>query len=397
MNAATSLAAVKETGALANVPDTKVDMFSARGFALAQRIANAFASSDAVPAQFRSHNLKRNGDGSETWVENPSAIGNCIVSIEVAQAVGMSVTAVMQNADVIEGKLRWSGKFAIAAINASRRFSPLRFDVQNFGKITATYKEKGTWNKEQRRYNMTEKSVEVENLQCIAWAIPAGTQLPQGVYTLAQARKAGLPVVESAPVSIRMAVEEGWYSKPGSKWQTELKHLMLQYRAGTFFGNIHAPDIIMGMGRTVEEERDIIDLSPDGAVALVTPASLRARDGSQAKLVESASKGTGSAPLADPETGEVIDGSQSGRGAASEAHHEESSHAQHHGSPTLADALSFVNQGDYDMARDIGRSLLGEWSEHIEKAIAQREAGSPSHQEPQQQSTGRRSRGANIE
>jgi hypothetical protein len=70
-------------------------------------------------------------------------------------------------------------------------------------------------------------------------------------------RAAGLPVVESAPVSMKMAVEEGWYGKSGSKWQTELKQLMLQYRAGSFFGNIHAPDVVMGMGRTTEEVIDI--------------------------------------------------------------------------------------------------------------------------------------------
>ncbi|MFD1558311.1 hypothetical protein ACFSHT_22220 [Paraburkholderia silviterrae] len=252
------------------VSDITVSMFSAQGFALAQRIATAFASSDAVPAQFRAYNLKRGANNVEEWVENPAAIGNCLVAIEVAQAVGMSVTAVMQNADIIEGKLRWSGKFVIAAINASRRFTPLRFDIQNFGMIKATYKEKGAWNKELKRYNMTEKEVQVENLQCIAWAIPAGVPMPAGVYTLAQARTAGLPVIESAPVSIRMAVEEGWYAKSGSKWQTEMKHLMLQYRAGTFFGNIHAPDIVMGMGRTSEEERDVVDLTPqpDGSYAV---------------------------------------------------------------------------------------------------------------------------------
>ena len=35
---------------------------------------------------------------------------------------------------------------------------------------------------------------------------------------------------------------------------------MFQYRAGSFFGNIHAPDIVMGMGRTSEEA---IDLAQD--------------------------------------------------------------------------------------------------------------------------------------
>ena len=61
---------------------------------------------------------------------------------------------------------------------------------------------------------------------------------------------------------MKMVVEEGWYGKSDSKWQGEMKHLMFQYRAGSFFGNIHAPDIVMGMGRTAEEERDMGTLIP---------------------------------------------------------------------------------------------------------------------------------------
>lgn len=260
---------VRTTAYANREPDQRVDMFSSNGFVMACRIAKAFSSSDAVPTAFRSHVLKKS-NGQEQWIENPSALGNCLVAIETAQAVGMSITAVMQNADVIEGKLRWSAKFVIAAINASKRFTPLRFDIKNLGLMKASYKEKGAWDKAANRYQMTEKTVEVENLQCIAWALPAGMPLPQGVYTLDAARKAGLPIIESAPVSMKMAVEEGWYAKSGSKWQTELKHLMLQYRAGTFFGNIHAPDIVMGMGRTAEEEVDIYDAhrQPDESFAV---------------------------------------------------------------------------------------------------------------------------------
>lgn len=246
---------------ISEMPNTKVDMFSMQGFALAQRVATAFASSNAVPAIFRSVVEKKVGSDYQ-WVENPNALGNCLVAIEVAQAVGMSVTAVMQNADVIEGKLRWSGKFVIAAINASRRFAPLRFQMRNLGKITAKYKEKLSWNREKRGYDFAEREVEIDNEECIAWTMPYGFQTPAGIYTLEQARAAGLPVIESAPVTMRMVVEEGWYSKAGSKWQTDMKALMFQYRAGSFFGNIHAPDVVMGMGRTSEEERDMGDLIP---------------------------------------------------------------------------------------------------------------------------------------
>ncbi len=278
--------------------DVSVDMFSAQGFALAQRIATAFASSNAVPAQFRSVVIKREKQGSDyvdVEVPNPAAIGNGLVALEVAQAVRMSVTAVMQNADVIEGKLRWSGKFVIAAINASGRFHPLRFDITNKGLIKATYKEKGSWNREQRRYDMTEHEIEIENLVCIAWTIPRSIALPGNVQTLAQARAAQLPIIESAPVSMKMAVEEGWYAKPGSKWQTEMKFLMLQYRAGSFFGNIHAPDIVMGMGHTTEEAVDTIDVTqqPDGSYAVdveslrragMSPAAQRAEQAQQAAV-----------------------------------------------------------------------------------------------------------------
>lgn len=119
MSTPVQLKDAKSAGGIPSLtPDQAVDMFTERGFSLANRIAKAYASSDAVPAQFRSHNLKKAGI-DEHWVENPSAIGNCLVAIEVARAVRMSITAVMQNADMIEGKLRWSGKFVIAAINAS--------------------------------------------------------------------------------------------------------------------------------------------------------------------------------------------------------------------------------------------------------------------------------------
>ncbi|KWE70619.1 hypothetical protein WL77_11990 [Burkholderia ubonensis] len=253
-------------------------MFTERGFMLANRIAKAYASSDAVPAQFRSHNLKK-VNGEEHWVENPSAIGNCLVAIEVARAVRMSITAVMQNADMIEGKLRWSGKFVIAAINASGRFTPLRFQMINRGRIKASYKEKTGWNSQIKKPIFEDRQVEVDDIECIAWALPKGTPEPRlsaedlrkyPGRMLDLYRDLGMPVIESAPVTMQMVVEEGWFGKSGSKWQTGLRALMFQYRAGSFFGNIHAPDIVMGMGRTSEEEADIVDVYPDGSFTVQT-------------------------------------------------------------------------------------------------------------------------------
>ncbi|WP_063902245.1 hypothetical protein [Burkholderia ubonensis] len=277
MNAPVQLQNVKAAGgAVSAMPDQAVDMFTERGFMLANRIAKAYASSDAVPAQFRTHNLKK-VNGEEIWVENTSAIGNCLVAIEVARAVRMSITAVMQNADMIEGKLRWSGKFVIAAINASGRFTPLRFQMVNRGRIKAAYKEKTGWDREARRPIFADREVEVDDVECIAWALPKG--IPEPRITPEDLRKyqgrmldlykaIGMPVIESAPVTMKMVVEEGWYGKSGSKWQGEMRAIMFQYRTGSFFGNIHAPDIVMGMGRTTEEEIDIVDVNADGSYSV---------------------------------------------------------------------------------------------------------------------------------
>lgn len=297
----TSVAAQRHQLQLAGLgSDQAVDMFTERGFVLANRIAKAFASSSAVPAQFQQFNLKKAG-GEEQWVENPSAIGNCLVAIEVARAVGMSIVAVMQNADMIEGKLRWSGKFVIAAINASKRFTPLRFDMKDLGPIKATYKEKTGWDKQERRPIFAERTVDVQNQRCIAWALPYGVPFPPGVYTLEQAKAAGLPVIESAPVTMRMAVEEGWYGKAGSKWQTELRELMFQYRAGSFFGNVHAPDIVMGMGRTAEEVIDMmptLDVDNDGRVTGFSVDEVRRTPGEQPEPAEVVPPGAGSTEAA---------------------------------------------------------------------------------------------------
>lgn len=288
MSAPTTLAEMKSP---ATPTDVKVDFFSKNGFELACRIAKAFSTSDAVPAQFRQYVEKKERGGGVQLVENPSALGNCLVAFEVSRTIGMSTVAVMQNADVIQGKLRWSSKFQIAAINASRRFSPLKFKLTNLGRIKARYKEKQDWNKQLSRYNFVEHEVEIDNWECIAWA-----------YELDAHGRPTKEVVQSIPVTMKMAVEEGWYSKEGSKWQGAMRFQMLQYRAGTFFGSIYAPDVLMGMGKSAEEEYDAIDVVPqaDGTYAAPAATLQELRSGPD----------VGSIPTTghvDTGTGEIID------------------------------------------------------------------------------------------
>lgn len=253
--------------------DQAVDLFTQRGFDLACRIAKAFAASDAVPAQFRSQVEKKGKNGS-TWTENPAAIGNCIVAIETARAVGMSITSVMQQANVIEGKLSWSAQFVIGAINASGRFTPLQFEFADRGLVQAKYREKQGWNDAKRGFDYIERTVEIQDVQCYAWA-----------YAKENGRVTTRKVV-GAPVSMKMAVEEGWYGKSGSKWQGEMATLMLTYRAGSFFGRIHAPDIVMGMGQTTEERLDVIDITPEAAVTEAPQAPSAAEPPRRAAPIE---------------------------------------------------------------------------------------------------------------
>ena len=243
----TSLQEMRKT-AVDSAPDQAIDMFSARGFELAQRIAKSFATSSAVPEQFQASVAKREKGQIVAWTDNHAALGNCLVAIETARAVGMSITAVMQNANVIEGKLSWSGQFKIAAVNASKRFTPLRYRFERKGKIKASYQEKDGWDKEKGKWKFIKHEVEIENIECTAWA-----------YIIENGRTTS-DVVEGPTVSMKMAVEEGWYAKAGSKWQTSLRDKMLFLRAGAYFSDIYAPDIVMGMGITSEESEDIIEV-----------------------------------------------------------------------------------------------------------------------------------------
>jgi hypothetical protein len=230
-----------------------LDLFTPAGFDLANRIAKAYANSNAVPAQFRLAVTDKKG---KVVGENLSAIGNCIVAIETARAVGMSITSVMQQANIIEGKLTWSAQFVIAAINASGRFTPLQFTFESRGVIKASYKEKLGWNEQKGGFDFAERTVELEDVVCRAWAYAK------------DGGKVTARIVTGPQVSMKMAVEEGWYGKSGSKWQGEMAQLMLTYRAGSFFGRIYAPDVVMGMGQTTEERIDTLELTPTGDVEL---------------------------------------------------------------------------------------------------------------------------------
>lgn len=180
------------------------------GFELLQRQAQMLANSSMVPEQF---SIFDKGGKVKPADQQKYAVANAIIALEISHRIGASPLMVAQNLVVIYGRPTWSSQFVIAAINASGRFSALRFDISGAG---------------------DEKS-------CVAWVLD---------------RKTG-DRLEGPPVSIGMAKKEGWYGKNGSKWQT-LPELMLRYRAAAFFGRLYAPDLLMGM-RSVDEAYDLGD------------------------------------------------------------------------------------------------------------------------------------------
>lgn len=166
---------------------------SLQSFQDGQRIANALSSSTLVPQDYRGN------------------VANTLVALEMAQRTGSSPMTVMQNMHVIHGRPSWSSQFVIAALNSCGMFSPIRFRVAGEGD------QKG----------------------CIAWAYDKATG----------------DELEGPEVTIKMAKDEGWYGKNGSKWKT-MPDLMLRYRAAKFFGNLYAPHILMGM-HSADEIEDI--------------------------------------------------------------------------------------------------------------------------------------------
>lgn len=223
---------------------------SLQGFELMQRAARLLSSSTLVPVAYRQtiEKVDRYGNVKESR-ENPNALANSVVALNMAQRMGADPLMVMQNLYIVEGRPSWSSQWIIAAINGCGRFSPLRFRIESRGEREVEYKS--TYWENNQRHTKVEK-VKINDKVCVAWAIEKETG----------------EVIESPAVSIEMAVLEGWYTKNGSKWQT-MDEVMLRYRTASFFGKLYAPELLMGL-QTVEEAQDIIEATtaPDGTISV---------------------------------------------------------------------------------------------------------------------------------
>ena len=211
-------------------------------FEVAQREAKALAASDLVPTAYKNN------------------VANTLLAIEVAQRVGASPLAVMQNLAIVQGKPTWSASFLIACVNSCGQFSPLRFEVRGGDDASAkTY----------------------------------------AVRAIATDKESGKDCIGSW-ITWAMVDAEGWSKKTGSKWGT-MPEQMFMYRAAAFWSRVFAPEISLGM-HTSDEVDDFKRSRPMPATTL----SLSAPQMTQAKAELQAGKATmddidGRLPNLDPE------------------------------------------------------------------------------------------------
>jgi len=184
------------------LPAVRAGFFDLQAFELIQRVSKAFASSDLVPKQYQGN------------------LANCMIAMDMAQRIGANPLMVMQNLYIVHGTPGWSSKFLIATINASGRYSSLRYEWKG-------------------------KPGEAD-YGCRAWAIERETgERLDGIW-----------------VTWAMVRAEGWDSKNGSKWKT-MPDQMFVYRCAAFWQRAYAPELGMGL-QTVEDIQDTFEASPDG-------------------------------------------------------------------------------------------------------------------------------------
>lgn len=192
-----------ETSIAKQIPDES--SFSLNSFEHAQRVAKMLSSSNLIPKEYQGN------------------VQNTMIAMEMANRIGASPLMVMQNLYIIQGRPSWSSSFIIAVLNNCKRFSPLKFTVTGSG----------------------------ETLTCKAFA----TELNTG------------ETITGPIITMQMAKDEGWFTKPGSKWKT-MPELMIQYRAAAFFGRLYAPELLMGM-HSSEEVYDMAAVSkPDNSAVV---------------------------------------------------------------------------------------------------------------------------------
>ncbi|MCP9913049.1 hypothetical protein KBZ07_06465 [Cyanobium sp. BA20m-14] len=231
------------SSALAPATDTLQVFSGIAAFDAAQRMAKALCSSSLVPKEY----------------QGQQGLANSLIALEIAGRMRLSPLVVMQNMTPIHGRPTWSSKFLIATVNASGRFSPLRFV-----------------------FDAKEK--------------------PSSCYAVATDKATG-EVLEGETITLELARKEGWWSRKDrqgnetSKWQT-MTGQMLRYRAAAWWSNVYCPEIALGL-ITQEEALDIEAVTVrEAGGASITGAEIQAPSQAAATWSQAAEEPAGQAATA---------------------------------------------------------------------------------------------------
>ena len=132
-----------------------------------------------------------------------------LLAIDVARQLQLSPLFIMQNLYVIAGKTSWSAQYSASVIRAN--FTNVQVELQG----------------------------ENDNRGCRIIATDKNGNVCKGTR-----------------VTIKMAKQEGWFNKTGSKWQTMPEQLLI-YRAYSFFARAYCPDKLLG----IHDEFENLDIS----------------------------------------------------------------------------------------------------------------------------------------
>lgn len=148
-------------------------------------IGKMFASSSLVPKAYQGKPM------------------DCTIAVDMANRMNVSPMMVMQNLYVVQGKPSWSGQACASMIMASSKFKNVHHEYT------------GEENTDSWGCYLEAENVETHK------------------------------IIKGPVVTIKMAKDEQWYTKSGSKWKT-MPEIMLAYRASAFFARVHIPNSLMG-------------------------------------------------------------------------------------------------------------------------------------------------------
>ena len=170
-------------------------LLNTKALAMINRLADRYANSSMVP---------------DTYKGKPD---NCFTALELAARMDVSPMLVFQNLYIVQGKPSWAGQACKALVDGSGKFTDSEYIM-----IGDTADD--TW----------------------------------GCYLQAVNIKTG-KLVKGSAVTIKLAKDEGWLNKNGSKWKT-MPEQMMKYRAAAFFARTECPEVLMGF-QTADEVQDV--------------------------------------------------------------------------------------------------------------------------------------------